>query len=215
MKLWLSALAVVLSLGLTAGVVRLASGQASPKGEGDDFSAKPPSPEEMQKQYAQYMEMMKPGKLHGWLKQLLGEWNTTTRMTMGPGLPPQESKGTSRFSWAVEGKWLRQEVEGQVMGVPMKGFGVLGYDNFKKRFVGSWFDSFGTALLTFEGSLDQSGKELSLWGSMDEPLTGEHDKAVRYTYRIAGEEKVVFEIHDLAIGGEKTKVIEVEFVRKK
>ena len=50
---------------------------------------------------------------------------------------------------------------------------------------------------------------------MDEPMTGEHDKPVRYTTRLVNENKFTFEIHDLVIGGDKTKAIEMEYTRKK
>lgn len=180
-----------------------------------DFSFKQPTPEEMEALVEAYMKTTQPSKHHKWLEQLLGEWRTTSTVWMaGPDGPPTKSEGSAKFSWAVPGKWLRQEWEGTMMGTPMTGFGVLGYDNFKKKFVGSWFDSLSTALLTFEGLLDKSGKVLNQWGPMDEPMTGEHDKTVRYTTRFVGPDKFIFEIHDLAIGGDATKVIEMEYARK-
>ena len=199
----------------------LASGQAVSEGEEKtaserpDFSYQQPSPEELQTMMQTYMKTTQPSKYHKWLEQMVGEWDTTSTIWMGgPGSPPTKSKGSATFTWAVPGKWLRNEVEGTMMGMPMKGFGVSGYDNFKKKFVGSWFDSLSTALLTYEGTLDQTGTVLNQWGPMDEPMTGEHDKPVRYTTRIIDENKFIFEIHDLAMGGEKTKVIEVEYTRK-
>ncbi len=199
----------------------LVSGQAVSQGEKKttsdktDFSYQQPSPEEMQKMMQTYMATTQPGKYHKWLEKMIGEWDTTSTIWMGgPGSPPTKSKGTAKYTWAVPGKWLRVETESTMMGMQIKGFGVSGYDNFKKKFVGSWFDSLSTALLTFEGSLDETGAVLNQWGPMDEPMTGEHDKPVRYTTRIVDENKFIFEIHDLAIGGDKTKVIEVEYRRK-
>lgn len=181
-----------------------------------DLSFKQPSPEEMQKMMRVYMETTKPSKYHSYLHQFLGEWESKSKIWMaGPNGPPTESKGTAKYSWAVEGKWLRIEATGTLMGIPMKGFGIQGYDNFKKKYVGLWIDSMGTALLTYEGTLDKTGKTLMQWGKMDEPMTGEHDKAVKYVTHSVQGDKFTFEIHDLAIGGNNTKVIEVEYTRKK
>jgi hypothetical protein len=48
---------------------------------------------------------------------------------------------------------------------------------------------------------------------MDEWMTGEHDKTVKYLTRIVDENTYVFEIHDLAIVPGETKVMEIEYTR--
>ena len=50
---------------------------------------------------------------------------------------------------------------------------------------------------------------------MDEYLTGERDKPVRYTWRLPAPDRRVLEVHDLAIGETDTKVVEVEYARRK
>ena len=78
-----------------------------------------------------------------------------------------------------------------------------------------WIDDMGTVMSTGDGNFDQSGKVLTLFGKMDEPTTGEYDKNVKYVSRWIDNNKFIFEIHDLAIGEPNTKVIEVEYTRKK
>ncbi|MCZ6603014.1 MAG: DUF1579 family protein, partial [Planctomycetota bacterium] len=119
------------------------------------------------------------------------------------------------YEWAVEGKWLLGRDEGMMMETPWKWTYFLGYDNFKKKFVGASITSMSTMLLTYEGGLDQTGTELMMWGPMDEPTTGEHDKPVRYHWKFEGKDKISIEVHDLMIGGNHTKVIQVDYVRKK
>jgi hypothetical protein len=53
-----------------------------------------------------------------------------------------------------------------------------------------------------------------MWGLMDEPMTGEVGKHVKYVTRVINDDKFIFEIHDLAIGGDKTKVVEIVYTRK-
>jgi len=59
-----------------------------------------------------------------------------------------------------------------------------------------------------------NGKVLLTYGTIDEYLTGEHDKMVKYVWRFLSEEKIVLEIHDLAIGEFNTKVVEITYVRQ-
>ena len=169
----------------------------------------------MQEQMKRWMETTKPSHFHRVLRRFIGEWKTTTSMWMDPASPPMKSEGEAKYEWAVEGEWIRWQAVGQMMGQPSTSFGFLGYDNFKRKYVGASITSDSTALLHYEGSLDRTGNELLLWGPMDEPMTGEHDKPVRYHFKFQGKDKFVVEIHDLAIGGEKTKVLEMVHERKK
>jgi len=156
-----------------------------------------------------------PGKQHAELKKFVGSWDTTMRMWMGPGTPPLESKGSAEFRWLMEGRWLQQDYKGSMMGQPMRGFGLQGYDNFKQKHVSMWVDDSTTTLTTSEGNLDQTGKILWAFGLMDEPMTGEHDKTVRYVTRWLADDKFVFEIHDLPMSETEPKVVEITYTRRK
>lgn len=56
------------------------------------------------------------------------------------------------------GRFLQQEVNGEMMGMPMNGIGITGYDNLKKKYVGFWIDNMGTGMYTMEGEMDKEGK---------------------------------------------------------
>ena len=161
-----------------------------------------------------YMETCKPGPAHQRLAFFIGKWEVTTRMWMGPG-KPQETKGKAESSWLYEGKVLKTEEEGSMMGIPMKKFMLLGYDNFKKAYVASLNNSLDTMLLHASGSASQDGKEIYLYGTMDEPMTGEIGKHVKYVFRIKGADEYVLEVHDFGIGETKTKVFELDYRRAK
>jgi hypothetical protein len=66
-----------------------------------------------------------------------------------------------------------------------------------------------------EGDMDPSGKVLITYGTLDEYLTGEHDKMVKYVWRFDSDDKIVLEIHDLPIGEKNTKVLEIVSTRAK
>lgn len=183
----------------------------------DDYSFQRPSPDETQSMLKRWQETMKSGKYHRWLGQLVGEWETTTRLwwTGEGGGESMSSKGQATISWQVKDKWLQLRSEGKLMGTPLQSFGLQGYDNFKNKFVAIGYDSMSTALYRFEGTLDKSGKTLRLWGTVDEPMTGEHDKMAMHVTRIKDPDNFVIEIHDLTGGASNTKVVEIKYVRKK
>jgi hypothetical protein len=172
--------------------------------------------EEQMAAMKRWQEMSMPGKHHEKLADYLGEWNTTVRIWMGgPGQPPMENHGTATYRWLMDGRWLISEGTGSMMGMPVQHTMILGYDNMKKSYVMTKVDSISTTMLVAEGDLSMDGKALHLYGTMDEPLTGEHDKMVRYTTRFLGPDRFVTEVYDLHIDPVDSRVVEVEYNRKK
>jgi hypothetical protein len=102
-----------------------------------------------------------PAKEHEWLQQLVGEWDSESEMIMEPGAPPQKSKGTESVR-AIGGFWVMAENKGDVLGTPVTGILTLGYDAQKQKYVGTWVDSMTGYLWTYEGTLDEAGKVLTL-----------------------------------------------------
>jgi hypothetical protein len=173
----------------------------------------PPSQEEMMRRW---QEAMTPGDAHKALEQFVGEWDAATRMwTEGPQKPPMEATGTSSSKMELGGRFLRQDFTGQMMGMPFTGVGFTGYDNIKKKYVGSWMDSMSTALATMEGTFDKSGKILTTFGKMDDPTTGERNKTIKYVIRIVSPDKHVFEIYDLVGTKSEFKAFEITYTRRK
>jgi hypothetical protein len=168
----------------------------------------------MQEGMKKWMESCRPGKQHQKLARLIGKWDTEFAM-YGMGATPMKSPGTAEFSWLFDGRWLQERWTGSMMGMPVSGLAIIGYDNFKQKYTTATVNSLDTMLLTAEGNFDQSGDALISYGVMDEPMTGENDKMVKYVMRFQGDDKLTFEIHDLAIGETNTKVIEITFTRQK
>lgn len=102
-----------------------------------------------------------PGKEHEWLKQLVGEWESDAEMVMVPGQPPHKSKGKESVR-AIGGLWVVCDVSGDSPIGPMTAVMTLGYDPQKKKYIGTWIDSHMNHLWLYEGSLDATGKILTL-----------------------------------------------------
>src|SRR6185503_13868009 len=152
---------------------------------------------DMQEMMKKWMEVATPGEGHKPLEQLVGKWDTV--MTMwgeGPGKPPSETKGSCEVKWILDGRFLLEETTGQMMGMPYKSMNIFGFDNYKKKYVMSYVDNLGTAIYTGEGKFDMSKQVLTSFGKMDEFMTGERDKPVKYVMRIVSRDKHVFEAYD-------------------
>jgi hypothetical protein len=203
--------AVALAAAATLASQRVLAGDAPPAGGA-------PSQDEMMKKW---MEMAAPTENHKWLGTLVGDWDVTMQMSTCPTPEnpkpeqPPPSKGSASFRWQLEGKWLAQEFSGEMMGMTFKGFGLWGYDNYRKQFVGSWVDSMSMGMGTMTGQLDASKKVLTTEGLMDDPSMDRKDKKVRYVHRTVDADSFVFEMHDLEIGAPNTKVMELSYKRKK
>jgi hypothetical protein len=95
-----------------------------------------------------------------WVQQLVGEWESEAKLIFDPGQPPVESKGTE--SVRSVGGWVLAETKANTPAGPMTGIMTVGYDPEKKHFVGTWIDSMTQYLWNYKGTLDATGKILTL-----------------------------------------------------
>jgi len=166
------------------------------------------APEDMAAMMAKVQALTQPGEQHAFLERFVGDWTTATSMM---GMPP--TAGQASFRWQHEGRWLLQEWSNTMMGMAVAGTGLMGYDNMKQSFVVSSVSTMDTAMHYAEGDLTQDRGALIVYGTLDEYLTGEHDKMVRTVWRFVSDDEMVMEIHDFSIGETNTKVVEVTYTR--
>lgn len=171
-------------------------------------------PPDMAAMYASAAKYTQPGEKHKKLEPYLGRWDVESTVSMGPGNEMKSSMKVE-IAWQIPGRFLEIESKGNLMGLPYQGFGLLGYDNFKQAFVSTWIDNLNTYKLDAQGNLGQDGTTLLMYGTLDEYLTGENDKPVKYVYRWKDADHFEFEVHDLAIGETNTCVITMNYSRAK
>jgi len=208
MKLRSSALCVALVAAFV--VVNLCAQDKPAKSKTKENKAAAPSEEEMMKKW---MEVATPGPQHKGLEGFVGEWEVAGKWWMAPGAPPMESKGTSKVRSILGGRYMQEESSGEMMGRPFNGIGITGYDNFKKKYVSFWIDDMGTGMSTSEGTADAAGKVFTFVGKMDDAMTGEKDKTVKFILTIVGANKRLFEMHEPA-KGKDSKIGEMAYTRK-
>lgn len=180
-------------------------------------------PAAMQAGIEKWMNSMKPGQPHKTFETFVGEWDTKTSMFMGgPGAPPLVTNGSAKFELILGGRFLKQTTNGKFeipmgekpMSFDVEGLGLTGYDNGRNLFTMVWADTMGTSFYTGTGNLSQDGKVMTMFGTMDEPMTGEIGKTVRYTTRVQSKDSFVFEIDEVLYGDPFT-VVKIEYTRKK
>lgn len=175
-----------------------------------------PPPPPMDDAMMKFIEAMSPNDNHKKLEAFAGNWDIASTFWMdGPDKPPMTDKASSRVTWTLGGRYLKQEFKGTFMGMPMDGLGFLGYDNIKKAYTMFWIDNTSTAMATATGRFDDAGTDLTLNGKMDDPMTGEMDKDVRYVFRKSEKDRYVFEMHEVPAKGPSVKFGEMVYTRKK
>lgn len=109
------------------------------------------------------MEAAHPMDEHRWLEALLGQWRMEAECVMGPNEPPIKSTATETVR-SLDGLWIVAEGEGAVPGEDKisKSVMSLGYDPVQKKFVGTFIASVMYHLWVYKGSLDATGKILTL-----------------------------------------------------
>ena len=119
-----------------------------------------------------------PQEQHRWLQRLVGAWTYEFEAVMGPGQPPMKSTGRETVR-SLGGLWTIGEGHGVTpAGEAAQSIMTLGYDPRQERFVGTFIASMMTHLWIYDGSLDASGKVLTL--EAEGPNFAEPGKMSRY-----------------------------------
>ena len=169
----------------------------------------------------QMMELAKLNENHKLLADLDGTWSYTVTMWMAPGAPPMKSNGVATRKSMMNGRYFVMDVTGQ-MKMPdadgklkdfeFKGHGMEGYDNVKKKFVGTWIDNMGTGIMMSEGDYDPTGKTFTYTSEM-EPVPGMKTK-VREVVKLTDKNHMTFEWYE-DHGGQEVKTMQIDYTRKK
>jgi hypothetical protein len=172
-----------------------------------------PSKEDMMKKFQEYST---PGEQHKKLAELAGEYTYTSKMWEAEGAKPMESKGTATFAMVLGGHFLQQNFKGQFMGQNFEGMGMIGYNNVKKQYETTWFDSMATGAMHFTGAYDAKKKTFASSGKETCPLTESHERDVRDELKTIDKNTMVYTMYSAFPGATKmAKTMEVTYKRVK
>jgi uncharacterized protein DUF1579 len=183
-----------------------------------------PNPAEMMKQMMkQMMELSKLNENHKLLASLDGTWNCNVKMWMDgdTSKKPDVSKSTAVRKSIMDGRYVVMDVtgkmempseDGKMKDITFKGQGTEGYDNVKKKFVGTWMDSMGTGIMMSEGDYDPTTKTFTYTGEI-EIMPGIKQK-IREVVKITDKDHMDFEYYEER-GGKEMKTMEIAYTRAK
>ena len=178
-------------------------------------SDQPSSEEDIQKIMEQYEKFAAPGPEHEKLESLAGEWITHTKIWTDPDAEPIDSPpGVQKGEMILGDRFLQFTQTGEMMGMTMEGMGILGFDKFRKVYQMAWIDNSATPVYFASGTADSTGKVITLLGKVDDLLTGEMDKDVKWVYRFESAEEIFFEMWDSDGDGGFFKSFEVTYTKK-
>jgi len=193
--------------------VALVFALAMPSVTGAQEGEKPKMSPEQQAVMEAWMKVATPGEAHKALEPMIGSWSVTSTSWQTPASPPEQGAGTSENAWILGGRFVKQDFQGEFGGMKFQGLGYTGYDNLKKKYVGTWMDTMGTMVMVMTGTADPSGKMFTLTGTMDDVMTGKPMK-LRTVTRIVDANKHVMEMFGPDPSGKEFKMMELVYTRK-
>jgi hypothetical protein len=146
------------------------------------------------------------------LTSQVGTWEASVESFMAAGAPTVSSAlEVSRLECG--GRWLVTEFKGSVMGQPFEGHGVLGWDQTRKKLVGSWVDSTGSGLQTLEEEYDPKARILS--GAFEGPDMSGKVVASRALTEWKDDNTRVFTMFTPGAPGKETIALRITYKRRK
>ncbi|KAA5541327.1 DUF1579 domain-containing protein [Roseiconus nitratireducens] len=139
---------------------------------------------------AQPPEFPKPQKEHQFLKQFTGKWTSHSKSVATEGQPEMECSG-SMNSRMLGGFWLINRMQGDMAGTTFNAIQTIGYDPAKKKYVGTWVDSMMNHLWQYEGTVDDTGKKLSLTAKGPNFMSGGAETDFRDSYEFKSPDLIV------------------------
>jgi hypothetical protein len=154
-----------------------------------------------------------PGPIHEEMAKVAGDYTTETKFWMKPGDKPQESKGTARITSILDGRFLSEDNTGSMMGKPIKGHRLIGYNQGAKQFESVWTYTMSTGIMTMTGTSKDQGRTVH-WNASYSGPEGKKQTLEVETRHLDEDHFVVKLMHATGPGGEGP-VMETTYSRKK
>lgn len=139
-----------------------------------------------------------PQDEHRWLDQLIGEWTYEAEFSVGPDQPRHKSTGTEDVH-SLGGLWVVAKGEGEMPGSGMANtIMTLGFDTHRHSYVGTWVGSMMAYLWIYNGTMDSTGRILTL--EAEGPSFAREGKMAKYRDIISLKDNGVRLLTSFALG---------------
>jgi hypothetical protein len=159
---------------------------------------------------AAWMEIATPGEPHEEMGWFVGDWKVISKMYMG-GPEPMTSEGSVHYEWLLPGRHLMGTLSAPMMGQPMTGKSIDGYDNATGEYFTVWLDNMSTGPFVARGKEVAEGK-IEYHAESFDPSFGQlipHRCMVERT----GDDAFTFTMYMTPPGGDETKIMESSYTR--
>lgn len=168
-----------------------------------------PDPAQMEKMWKEFAT---PGEPHAHFKELAGMWSVQSTDYMMNPTSPVKATGEAKFETMMDGRFLVQHYKSEMGGQPFEGMGITGYDNAKKKYVGSWMDNMSTSIMQTEGTADPATKTMTEFSEMSSPMGPMKLKMVT---KHDGPNQFTFTMFMMTPDGKESKAMELVYTRRR
>jgi len=158
-----------------------------------------------------WTEYMTPGPMHEMMAKSVGDWKTINRYWMDPSGDPMVTEGTAKTEMIMGGRYQTTKTSGTVMGMPMEGMSLIGYDNASGEFTEIWIDNLGTGTSVAKGTYDENTNSINMNGTMVDPMTKSEMK-FKQVMKLLDDNHQIIEMY-MDSNGQEVKSMEIEFIR--
>jgi hypothetical protein len=152
---------------------------------------------------------------HERLAKVVGTWDATIKGWMqGPSSEPTVSQGVERVKLMPGGFWVLSEFEGKFGDMEFHGSGATGYDPHKKKYVGTWVNSFSPSIMTMEGEYDESTKTMTMYSKGTDPSGKPYDAKTTTVHPDHDTRVYTMSIKSDEAKGEYVKMMEITYKRQ-
>jgi len=159
---------------------------------------------------AEWVKLGQPGEPHAAFEWYLGDWKVESKMYMG-GPEPMVSEGSVRYEWLLPGRHLMGTLTTTMMGKPMTGKSLDGYDNATGEYWNVWLDDMSTGPFISRGTETSEGV-VEYHAEMFDPAFGQAVPHRSVSTR-TGDDSFTFTMYMTPPGGEEMMIMEASYTR--
>lgn len=154
-----------------------------------------------------------PAENHARLKGMEGSFDTSLTVYLNGKAQPAE-KGYAELWLMLGGRFLAEDYKGSFLGKPVSSHILFGYDNARKVYTSVRVTNLNTDMMVREGTVDATGKIITLKGTGFDPLTGKTATG-RMVYTLDSADKFSVEVFETKEGQPEAKLFDVSYTRRK
>jgi len=170
-----------------------------------------PKPAPAGEQQDQHQAAAKTG-VHRTLASLAGDYEVSTSFTP-PGGEAMQSKGTAKLTAVLDGRFLLEENEGEMMGTKIKGMRIYGWNAEAKQFEGVWMYTESNAIMRLTGKAGSDRQSVQFEGVVQE--TADKKMTLDIKAKRNQDGSLVFTLTHAGPDGKGAATLEETYTKKK